>query len=52
MGYLFLSVVFYTVVRFGIQIWERLRNEKRIKITISEAQNQLIKLVNKVIEKL
>ena len=52
MGYLLLAVMFYTVVRFGTQIWERLRNEKYIKIAASEVQNQLSELVNKAIEKL
>ncbi len=52
MGYLLLAVMFYTVVRFGTQIWERLRNEKQIKGATVEIQNQLVKLVNKVIEKL
>ncbi len=52
MGYLLLAVMFYTVVRFGTQIWEHLRYEKQIKTAAVVIENQLVKSVNKVIEKL
>ena len=56
MGYLLLAVMFYTVVRFGTQIWTNLRYEKGkakrvfgLNHDMKELKNRIKLLENRVV---
>ena len=50
MGYLFLAVVFYTVVRYSYEVWELLRHEKYNRVREYDLEDTVMELREEISE--